>query len=213
MKSATIGLAIATIIICSCQNVRDAPAEQKKKVAHHVDGGNSMIEDRIEKAIAAIDSFAGVKDVYTSRNINIKEKEIRQETDQTWEYFDRWQNRLIAAAGGRDKEGELKDPGNKIVASAMLVNGKGGDTVKKFIDEMQDILAAQVRDSAEMRHLLMLEPENAAGSGKTDWKTKQFSNATLTEAIEVFEKLKYEVRTSELVVLNRILKDAEKKKR
>ena len=202
-----------TLFLCwcciSCGNQKPAPEPALKRRPGH---SGSLVEDNIAKTLKAIDSLEDKKDVYAKRNLQVKVRETLQETDQLCQYFNRIQARIITASGGKDIN-EINNPGDTMTVSNLMVQQKCGDTVQQYLQDMTLILLKMVKDSAAVAPLL--PDELHFTNGKTtmgDWKTCRFSHLSVAEAIELFEKYKYDAMESELIILDRIMRDAERRR-
>ncbi len=200
---------LVCLVSGACNNT--APKGKPVLASHMNDMNSSLLDEHLAETLKTLDSFAQTRDVYTERDLYIKMREIKQETAQTDAYLQKWQERLVRASGGRNSDGMPKNPQDTMAVYKLLIAGRGGDTVKRFIDETQGTLAGQTKDSAAFCSLLMLQAEQEHIDG--NWTKSRFQHANLADATETFERFRYELKSSELVTLNRVLKDAQAKKK
>ncbi len=204
----------AVLLFCSFWSCNNAPAPKEEVLHRFTDNSGTLIQERIEKTLKTIDSFAEVTDVYRRRDLIKNANEVKDVTDQLCQYCERWQNRIVAASGGKSIT-EILHPDDTVTVTRLLVKGRGGDTVKTQLQEMWDIMLHLVKDSAGVSKALAMEvvyDPAKPGAKEQDWKTNRFSNMKVSEAIELLNKYKYDAKASEVVILNRLLKDSERRK-
>ena len=138
--------------------------------------------------------------------------------DAMVKYLNDWKRRIIMEAGGYNhKEGEdstLPERLDNIDATtSLLVEKKGGDTLKEKITEMRKYLLQQVdaKDSASISPLMPIRIVNAKKNDHNptgDWSIENFEHMPAIAAMALFSKYQNDIRSSEALVLNKLFEEA-----
>jgi gliding motility-associated protein GldM len=129
-----------------------------------------------------------------------------------------WKKRVIVEAGGYDKseEGDSTLPArldNIDATTFLLVEKKGGDTLKKQMTDLRAYLLNQVlpKDSAAISPLMPLRVVNPKANDHNptgDWSIGNFEHMPAIAAMALFSKFQNDVRSSQSLVLNQLYEEA-----
>lgn len=136
---------------------------------------------------------------------------VVKKADEMVAYLELWKKRIVMEAGGYGhEEPEWPDKMDNIDATTtLLVEKKGGDTVRQRINEMRQWLLSQVpNDSASMSSTmpLVVEPakKNKDHNPTGDWNIGNFEHMPAIAALALFSKFQNDVRSSEAMVIKRL---------
>ena len=148
----------------------------------------------------------------------LRADDVVTKADGMIKYLNDWKRRVIMEAGGYNhKEGEdstLPERLDNIDATtSLLVEKKGGDTLKSRIIEMRKYLLEQVdpKDSASISPLMPIRIVNAKKNDHNptaDWSIENFEHMPAIAAMALFSKYQNDVRSSEALVLNKLFEEA-----
>ncbi len=192
-------LAIIVLFFTSCKGHSGEESNKHTAERPHETHGVSLIDDNIDRLRKRVDSLAAAKDVYAQRDIINKGNEIIGESDQTFDYITRWQNRIE-----RDAKGKMLPGDDTISVQTILVKGGGGDSLEHYIRALRDVYYTQFRDTNGFCTQIPLTLELKKDRPQTNWKVNMFQGLNVNEANDVFDQLKYDTRCSELVMLNKL---------
>ncbi len=149
-----------------------------------------------------------------------KADEVVKQADEMVAYLNNWKKRIIMEAGGYDKGGEdtalPARPDNIDATTLLLVEKKGGDTMKTKIIAMRQFLLSEVsaQDTAAISPLMPLRVVNAKKNDHNptgDWSIENFEHMPSIAAMALFSKFQNDVRSSEALILNRLFEEAHAK--
>ena len=188
-----------------------------KTINQSITSSNSSIEDKNSKIY---DSFQAQEDDPVTHDrikpFNDKAKEIKSASESMIEYLANWKERIIQQAGGYEiHEGkkEIKNESDIDASTLLLVEKKGGDSVKAKIVELREKLLSVVNPSnrealAKQIPLNVLEPEKTDNNPTSDWSVGNFQSMPTMAAVTLFTKFQNDVRNSEALVLNQLNMEA-----
>ncbi|MDR3679629.1 MAG: gliding motility protein GldM [Flavipsychrobacter sp.] len=171
-----------------------------------IEGKNKELYDQIQTNAAQ----AGHEKVIPYRD---KAFAVRKSADSMYNYLQEWKNRIIVAADGADEEGNPKRDDNINIATDMLVEKKGGDTLRDRITEVRKFMLSQLdpKDTAELSRQISLKidlPKKTEENPKQDWKAGFFHNVPTIAAVTMFAKFQNDVRNSEALIISKIFQEA-----
>jgi len=190
-----------------------------KIINSSVGKSNDAINGKVNETLLA---FQVNEDQPTSHDrvkpFNDKAKLVHAESNKMYDYFQQWKERVIQESGGYEDStgGEIKREDNIDASTRLLVENKGGDSVKVKLTEFSKFLLNNVSDSvrASMAKLLpiqVVEPGRSDNNPAGDWATGMFHNMPTLAAVTLFSKLQNDVRNSEAMVINQLFKEADAK--
>jgi len=151
-----------------------------------------------------------------------KADEVVKKADEMIAFLNTWKKRITIEAGGYNVEPEdsaLHIPSrmdNIDATTKLLVENKGGDTMKDRIMAMRQFLLSELsaKDTAGISPLMPLRVTHAKKNEHNptgDWSIENFEHMPAIAAIALFSKYQNDVRSSEALVLNRLFEEAHAK--
>lgn len=146
---------------------------------------------------------------------NDKAKQVKAASDELVNYLEEWKKRIIIHSGGYvdDAQTEIKSESNIDASTFLLVEKKGGDTIKSRIEQLRNLMLSIVKPAdpkgfANQLPLNIVEPEKSDNNPKADWKVGYFQSMPVMAAVTLFSKFQNDVRNSEAMVLNQLTQEA-----
>lgn len=146
---------------------------------------------------------------------NDKAKQVKAEADAMYQYLQEWKERIIAQSGGYQDPGktEIKAESDIDASTLLLVEKKGGDTVKQRLIALREKMLSFVRDQdreglAKQIPIRIEEPKKSDNNPTADWKVGYFHNMPVMAAVTLFSKFQNDVKNSEALVLNQLMREA-----
>ena len=144
-----------------------------------------------------------------------KADQVVKEADDMVAYLNNWKRRIVMEAGGYSKEDpQFPDRMDNIDATTLLlVEKKGGDSLKKKIEALHDYLLSQVNanDRPAIEPLMPLKLEAAKKNDHNptgDWSIGNFEHMPAIAALALFSKYQNDVRASEALVIKQLFDEA-----
>ncbi len=142
-----------------------------------------------------------------------KADDVVKKSDEMIKYMEQWKDKIIAEAGGRLPDGELKSPENIDATTLLLVEKAGGDELRKKIGDMRKFYLEQVRpeDSSSISPIMPLRvsnPPKSENNPKGDWNRGYFEHMPAVAALAMFAKFQNDVRSSEALVISKLYEEA-----
>jgi gliding motility-associated protein GldM len=142
-----------------------------------------------------------------------KADEVVKRSDEMIKYMDAWKEKIVAQAGGRNEEKEIKSPENIDATTLLLVEQHGADELKKKITDMRKFYLEQVRpgDSSDISPIMPLRisnPPKSDNNPKGDWDRGYFEHMPAIAAMAMFAKFQNDVRSSEALVISKLYEEA-----
>ena len=143
----------------------------------------------------------------------LKADAVVAKSDEMIAYLENWKKRIIAEAGGYNDDSTIKAEGNIDATTDLLVEKKGGDTVKSKIVALRDFLLQSVteKDAKELAPLMPLnvtKPPKSDHNPTGDWNIGYFEHMPTVAAIAMFSKFQNDVRSSESQVITKLSEEA-----
>lgn len=191
-----------------------------RTINNSITHSNSSIGDKNNETLVAFqanEEMDGQKE--RVKPYNDKAKAIHAEADQMYAYLDEWKSRIIEATGGYidTLTHTLKNESDFDASTRMLVEKKGGDTIKQRLSALKATMLNSLT-SEEARVSLgkelpiqIVEPEKSDNNPQADWSTGNFYNMPTLAAVTLFSKMQNDVRNSEAMVLERLFQEASAK--
>ena len=135
---------------------------------------------------------------------------VVKKADEMVAYLNNWKKRVVMEAGGYGKEDSTyPDKMDNIDATtSLLVENKGGDTLRARILQIRKFLLEMIPDdSAAMSKLMPLNvdmPKPNDHNPKGDWNIANFEHMPAIASLALFSKFQNDVRSSENMVIKRL---------
>lgn len=146
-----------------------------------------------------------------------KADEVVKRADEMVAYLNLWKKRITMEAGGYNKEGEdTAMPArmdNIDATTSLLVEKKGGDTLKAKIMELRKFFLSSVNDDdtaaiSPLMPLRISQPHKNEHNPTGDWSIENFEHMPAIAAMALFSKYQNDVRSSEALILTRLFDEA-----
>ena len=147
-----------------------------------------------------------------------KADEVVKRANAMIDYLNNWKKRIVMEAGGFNKEeGEDSTLPQRLdnidATTLLLVENKGGDTLKKNMTDLRAFLLNQVlpKDSAGISPLMPLRVVNPRPNDHNptgDWSIGNFEHMPAIAAMALLSKFQNDVRSSQSLVLNKLYEEA-----
>ncbi len=143
----------------------------------------------------------------------LKADAVKDSADEMVRYLKIWQRRIIIQSGGwNPKDSSLVKEEDIDATTTLLVEKKGGDTLRSKINSLRKFLLGQIsHDSAAISRLMPLKVEPAPktdNNPEADWNIGYFEHMPAVAAVAMFSKFQNDVRTSEQLVINTLFEEA-----
>jgi gliding motility-associated protein GldM len=185
---------------------------------------NEAVESKNQDIMQNFDANMQQPDQRDSvRPYNEKAKEIRKRAADMFAYLEDWKKKVIMQAGGYKtgrEAGEIKNEENIDASTYLLVEQKGGNDIKKRLNEFRTFLLSQINQDRFKDQYVSLEkdlPIQTADFKKDednptgDWTTGTFYHVPTLGVIALMSKMQNDVRNSEAAVLNELFREAKAK--
>jgi gliding motility-associated protein GldM len=189
-----------------------------KVINNSINNSNTSIDGKNAELLAqfaANEELPGQKE--RVKPFNDKAKRVHAASDKMNQYLEAWKERIIQRAGGYNAEKEIKNESNIDASTFLLVEQKGGDTIKRMLSELYTEFLNEIDDPNVRQHLepqlpiKIVEMEKTESNPKGDWKMGMFHNLPTLAAVTMFSKMQNDVRNSEAMIIEQLFKDADAK--
>ncbi|MCB0699256.1 MAG: gliding motility protein GldM, partial [Chitinophagaceae bacterium] len=179
-----------------------------------ITSSNNAINEKNEELYKGFDeqeNQAGQKE--RVKPFNDKAKMAKSQAAELIAYLEEWKNRVVDEAGGREEDGEIKRKDNIDASTLLLVERKGGDTLKqKLLDAREKFLSlvnpAEKARIAKDLPMKISEAEKNDNNPQGDWSTAYFHNMPTMAVVTLLSKFQNDVRNSEAVIINQLADEA-----
>ena len=185
---------------------------------------NEAVEGKNQDIMQQFDANEQMPDQRDSvRPYNTKAKDVRAKTAEMYAYLDSWKKKVITQAGGYQtgaEAGEIKDEANIDASTYLLVEQKGGDEIKKKLNEYRSYLLTNINQARFPQQYSALDkdlPITTANFPKNDdnptgdWATGTFYHVPTLGVVALMSKMQNDVRNAEAAVLNELFREAKAK--
>lgn len=149
---------------------------------------------------------------------NDKAKQAKAAAEDVIKYLDNWQSRIIEESGGREENGQIKREDNIDASTLLLVERKGGDSLKSRLEAYRNTLLnlLDANDKAVLDKQMPITatiqpPAKSDNNPQGDWATGNFYNMPTMAVITLMSKFQNDVRNSEALVVNQLFSEAASK--
>lgn len=188
-----------------------------KTINQSINSSNSSIQDKNQRIYdqlqkLADDNVKGEK----ARPYNEKAKQAKAASQELIDYLESWKTRMIEATGGYEiadnGKKEIKGQSDIDASTRLLVDAKGGDTVKQRINELREFLLTLVNPSmkeeiAKQMPLTIADVEKNDNNPTGDWKVANFFNMPTVAVITLMSKFQNDIRNSEAMITNQLMSE------
>ncbi len=195
-------------------NVSNEILNAFRTLSSSIDMSNQSIDQRNKEVYAAIlENEKAPGQAEKVRPYREKADEVVKRSEEMAKYLDEWKKRIVMQAGGYSHEDpKFPDKMDDIDATThLLVEKKGGDTLKRRIMEMRDFLLAQVSNPNQLSPLMPLKIDTVKANDhnpKGDWSIGNFEHMPAVAAMALFSKYQNDVRSSEALVVKQLFEEA-----
>jgi gliding motility-associated protein GldM len=186
-----------------------------KTINQSIIASNSSIAGKNNELYADFDAnenMEGQRD--RVKPYNDKAKTAKAAADAMYKYMEELKERIIAESGGREEgTGEIKREDNIDASTLLLVEKKGGDTVKSkllaFREQLLGMVDPKFKDAlAKSLPVQVVEPKKSDNNPQADWKVGYFHNMPTMAVVTLFSKFQNDIRNSEALVVNQLYNEA-----
>lgn len=187
-----------------------------KTINQSIGSSNSSIADKNAKLYTSFDeqeNQPGQRE--RVKPFNDRAKQVRASTQQMYDYLEAWKERIILASGGYEDLNKtiIKSESDIDASTRLLVEQKGGDTIKQRIMDLRNMLLSVVKPSdpttfAKQLPLNIMDVEKSDNNPQGDWKVGTFYNMPVMAAVTLFSKFQNDVRNAEAMTINQLASEA-----
>jgi gliding motility-associated protein GldM len=199
-------------------NVSNEILNAFKTLSSSIDKSNRSIDQKNTDVYNAIkENMNAPGQMEKVRPYKEKADAVVKQADEMVAYLNMWKRRITIEAGGYNKEGEdtafPSRMDNIDATTLLLVEKKGGDTMKQKITSLRQFMLAQIRheDTSAISPLMPLKivPARKNDHNPTgDWSIENFEHMPAIAAMALFSKYQNDVRSSEALILNKLFEEA-----
>ena len=197
-------------------NVSNEILNAFRTLSSSIDKSNISIDQKNKDVYAAIKANeAAPGQAEKVRPYREKADLVVKAADDMVNYLNDWKKRIVMEAGGYSKEDpQFPDRMDNIDATTLLlVERKGGDSLKKKIEDLRVFLLSQVStaDQESINPVMPLKLENPKKNDHNptgDWSIGNFEHMPAIAAMALFSKYQNDVRASEALVITRLGEEA-----
>lgn len=150
---------------------------------------------------------------------NDKAKDLHAKAQEVYDYLENWKLKIAAEADHipveKVKIDSIKAEDNIDASTRLLVENKGGEEIKKKLEDLKEYMLSKVGDTAILAAyrkdfpLRVIEPPKNEDNPSGDWSFGTFHNVPTLAAITLFAKMQNDIRNSESLVLSELSREAE----
>lgn len=141
--------------------------------------------------------------------------EVVKRSEEMMKYLDNWKRRVVMEAGGySEHDSTMPDKMDNIDATTLLlVEKKGGDTLRERILALREFLLQQINplDTSAMAKTipLAITPASKNDHNPTgNWNIENFEHMPAVAALALFSKFQNDVRGSQQLIINKLFSEA-----
>ncbi len=147
------------------------------------------------------------------KKYNDRAKIAKAKSEAMIKILEDWKERVIEEAGGREEDGEIKRKDNIDASTLLLVERKGGDTLKEQLQDLREELLKLVNPNSKAQiakdlPMKVVEVEANDNNPQGDWATAYFYNMPTMAVVTLMAKFQNDVRNSEALILNTLLNES-----
>lgn len=185
-----------------------------KTINQSIGASNKSIVDKNSKLYQGFDdqeAQEGQRD--RVKPYNDKAKQVKAASEEVVKYLEDWKEKVITESGGREANGEIKREDNIDASTLLLVERKGGDELKKKLQDYRNLLLSTINPALKAQFendlpVKIVEPAKSDNNPQADWSVGYFHNMPTMAVITLLSKFQNDVRNSEAVVVQQLAKEA-----
>ncbi|MBL7683565.1 MAG: gliding motility protein GldM [Flavipsychrobacter sp.] len=181
-----------------------------------ITSSNSSIEEKNKKLYDGLDEQESQE---ASRDrvkpYNDKAKQVKADAAEMIKYLEEWKEKVIQESGGREDgpNGDIKRKDNIDASTLLLVERKGGDEIKKKLEDLKAKMLSVINEDAKKQFesslpIKVVNPQKSDNNPQADWSTGYFYNMPTMAVVTLLSKFQNDVRNSEAVIVNELFKEA-----
>ena len=153
------------------------------------------------------------------KEYNDKAKQISKEADILYNYLENWKERVIEESGGYkidNGEKEIKAESNIDASTVLLVEKKGGDTLKQKLADFKKMAVSVLfpdvqKQFEEQLPIRINNPKKSESNPQADWSYGNFHSMPVMAVVTLMSKFQNDVRNTESLIINELFKEADAK--
>jgi gliding motility-associated protein GldM len=153
------------------------------------------------------------------KEYNDKAKQISKEADLLYSYLENWKERVIEESGGYkidNGEKEIKAESNIDASTVLLVEKKGGDSLKQKLADFKkmavSVLFPEIQKQFEEQLPIRINnPKKSESNPQADWSYGNFHSMPVMAVVTLMSKFQNDVRNTESLIINELFKEADAK--
>jgi gliding motility-associated protein GldM len=193
-------------------NVSNEILNAFKTLSGSIDKSNKSIDAKTSEVYAQIKESENEKGQFEKvHKFKLQADDVVKKSDEMVAYLNNWKKRIVVEAGGYDKEDSVFPArmDNIDATTLLLVEKKGGDTIRQKILEMRRYLLSQLdkEDTASYSATMPLTIELAKKNDHNptgDWNIANFEHMPAIASLALFSKFQNDVRSSENMIIKRL---------
>jgi gliding motility-associated protein GldM len=197
-------------------NVSNEILNAFKTLSVSIDRSNESIEQKTQEVYDQIvENEKAPGQAEKVRPYRLKADEVVKRCDDMVKYLKEWKHKVVMEAGGYSHtDSTMPDKMDNIDATTLLlVEKKGGDDLRKRIEELRQFLIDQVdkRDADQFAKTLPLAIKPAVKNEHNptgDWNIENFEHMPAVASLALFSKFQNDVRASQQLVIDKLYKEA-----
>jgi gliding motility-associated protein GldM len=203
--TAMLALNVSSEILHAFQTINQSISASNKSIAEK--------NDKLYQDFNENENMEGQKE--RVKPFNDKAKQVKTASEDLVKYLEGWKERVIEESGGRETDGEIKRKDNIDAATLLLVERKGGDSLKARLKSFNDLMLNTIDPKIKDVFAQQLPIKNTVSEVKKtdnnpqgDWSTAYFYNMPTMAVITLMSKFQNDVKNSEALVVNQLFSEA-----
>lgn len=195
-------------------NVTNEILNAFKVLSRSIEASNNSIDIKTNLVYQGILDNEQAPGMYERMHpFRLKADAVKDSADAMVNYLKAWQKRIIIQSGGwKEKDSAIQKEEDIDATTYLLVEKKGGDTLRARINSLRNFFLSQVsRDSIYISKLMPLKVEPAEkteNNPDADWNIGYFEHMPVVAASALFSKFQNDVRSSEQLVINTLFDES-----
>lgn len=184
-----------------------------KTINQSISASNTSISDKNSKLYKEFEENEGMEGQKERvKPFNDKAKEVKAAAAEIVKYIDEWKERVVIESGGYE-DGEIKRLDNIDASTLLLVEKKGGDTLRSRLAAFRELVTSKVdpkmKDAiSKQLPINVNNPDKTDNNPQGDWATAYFHNMPTMAVVTLLSKFQNDVRNSEAIVVNQLFNEA-----
>jgi len=202
-------------------NVSNEILHAFKVINKSIDKSNASIENKNEELYTTFAVNEKQEGKYDRVHpFKVKADDVKKAADEMFKYLQSWKDRIVMESGGTSKADPGEEDSVKInrednidATTHMLVEKKGGDSLKAKLIEVREFMLKQLTDAdrkllEKQLPLNIEQPHKTDNNPGADWSMSYFHNMPTMAAVTLIAKFQNDVRNSESQIINKLFDEA-----